>query len=184
MRYKILAAGALIVVAVFTLIVLAARGNKPRRPQPAADRAAAVQSTSAVAPPLISKTRDAGVYIEDVVTDQEHQALVVFVRNDTDKNVESFLVQGGDELQGAHGGTLPGQPPAIAPHSVAQVAFSLRNESLLHRPIVLKAAVFADGMGAGEKEDRDAAAQERQKVFDVHARDGVPGAAKGAEKQR
>ncbi|HYY94066.1 MAG TPA: hypothetical protein VE713_06070 [Pyrinomonadaceae bacterium] len=182
MRKRTLAAVAIIIVIVSSLIVLAARGNKPGKPQPA-NRAGIAQASPSATPQLISKTRDAGVYIESAAADETNQVLSVFVRNDTDKDVESFIVQGGDELQGAHGGTLPGQPPAIAPHSVARLTFSMRGEAILRRPIILKAMIFADGTGVGEKKDLDATKAERQKVFDVHARDGVTGAKKGGEWQ-
>ncbi|MDQ5837227.1 MAG: hypothetical protein M3379_10650 [Acidobacteriota bacterium] len=182
MRKRTLAAVAIIIVIVSSLIVLAARDNKPGKPQPV-NRAGTAQVSPPATPQLISKTRDAGVYIESAAADETNQVLSVFVRNDTDKDVESFLVQGGDELQGAHGGTLPGQPPAIEPHSVARLTFSLQGGAILNRPIVLKAVIFADGTGVGEKKDLDVTKAERQKVFDVHARDGVTEAKRGGERQ-
>lgn len=179
MRKKIFMAFTAVVVGIASLMVFGARVNKPRQPH-----SADAQQQPLNVPPLISATRDSGVYIESATPNDKDEVLFVTVRNDTDKEVDTFVVKGGDEMQSSNGHTLPGQGPAIAAHSTARITFSLRNASLMRQPIVLKSVIFADGTEAGSKEDRDAAHRERQKVIDVHARDVVTEATKGGEQQQ
>jgi hypothetical protein len=103
-------------------------------------------------PPLASKTRNDGVYIESATIDDTFPGgtLVITVRNDTDKDVASFQVQAGDNVEGTHGAIEVGQPPAIAARSTSQLRLPLPNIDSLDDEVSLNAVLFVGGNESGD----------------------------------
>jgi len=134
-------------------------------------------------PPLVSKTRGDGVYIEGAEVDDRLPGgtLVVTVRNDTDKAVVSFQVQVEDEVEGSDGQIEPGEAPAIKPHETARVLIPLPNLESLDSDVSLNAVIFDDGTESGDKKALDFAKSMRRHVQEQRAKKGRANTGQGME---
>ena len=137
-------------------------------------------------PPLVSKTKADGVYIESAVIDDTLPGgtLVVALRNDTDKPVASFLVRVEEEVEGSHGLIEPGESPAIEPHGVAHVRIPLPNLNSLDSDVTLNAVVFADGTESGDKGALDYIKWMRRHVQEQQSKKGQTNAGQGGKDDR
>ncbi|MDT7806527.1 MAG: hypothetical protein QOJ70_340 [Acidobacteriota bacterium] len=176
MRRKSLIALAAAVLFAVALVATSAGTHMPsfmRKPAPATTPQDKTKRTPKI-PPLASKTRNDGVYIESATIDDTFPGgtLVITVRNDTDKDVASFQVQAGDDVEGTHGAIEVGQPPAITAHSTSQLRIPLPNINSLDDEVSLNAVLFVGGSESGEPGALKFIKRTRGKAEESHRKGG------------